>query len=498
MGEILRILMLEDVPSDAELIEIEMRQAGIRFTALRVETEPEFRRALVDFQPDLILADYSLPSFNALEALRILNQQSLVVPFLLVTGSQSEEIVAQVMKEGAEDFLLKSSLMRLPSAARNALERRMAQQAKIQAEEALRQSEERLQRAINATQDGIWEWDIQTNQEFVSPRWCEILGYSFDDPELPHTYEVWASRIHPDDYDRVIEVEKSHLEKGSKYDVDYRHRHKSGEYRWQNSRGQAVLDEQGKPIKMVGCISDITERKQLEQTMEKARAEFLFAVSHELKTPLLVMGTAQQMIESLPEERQSIQFRDYSDIWRRNMMRLRFIIENLVDSQRPAGMGLKLERRPANLMELAREIVDELEPIASTRSVQLRIQGGSLPLAAVDRNAIQRLLENLLINAIKFSRPGSQVEIRLRTEGGMICLEVCDFGMGIDPQVRPFLFQPFYRSPEALKAGVQGTGLGLYVSKMIAAAHGGSIQLESELGKGTTVTVLLPIQAPAS
>jgi signal transduction histidine kinase len=200
------------------------------------------------------------------------------------------------------------------------------------------------------------------------------------------------------------------------------------------------------------------------------------------------------MIESLPEERRLAQFREYSDLWRRNMMRLRFIIENLVDSQRPAGMGLKLEKQPTNLMDLAREVARELEPLASARSVQIRFQGEPLPSLSLDRNALRRLLENLLTNAIKFSHPGGEVEIRLRTAGEMVCLEVCDFGMGIDPQIKPFLFQPFYRSPEALKAGVQGTGLGLYVSKMIVEAHGGTIQLESEPGKGATVTVQLPIK----
>jgi PAS domain S-box-containing protein len=133
------------------------------------------------------------------------------------------------------------------------------------AEETLRESEERFRLAINATEDGLWEWDIQTNQEFFSPRWCEIIGYSFDDPELPHTYTSWVSRIHPDDYDRVVSAMNNHLEKGTRYDVDYRHRHKSGEYRWQNSKGQAVLGESGKPVKMVGCISDITQRKQAEE-----------------------------------------------------------------------------------------------------------------------------------------------------------------------------------------------------------------------------------------
>jgi PAS domain S-box-containing protein/putative nucleotidyltransferase with HDIG domain len=137
------------------------------------------------------------------------------------------------------------------------------------AEDGLRESEARFQRVINATMDGIWEWDMQTNREYFAPRWCEIIGYSFDDPELPHKFDSWTSRIHPDDRDRVLAALKSHLDSGTEYNVDYLHRHKSGEYRWQNSRGIRVLDENGKPIKMVGCITDITERKQAEEQIQR-------------------------------------------------------------------------------------------------------------------------------------------------------------------------------------------------------------------------------------
>lgn len=133
-----------------------------------------------------------------------------------------------------------------------------------QAELALRESEERFRNVINATKDGLWEWDMETNQEFFSPRWCEIIGYDFNDASFPHTFDAWASRIHPDDYSRVMNVVNDHLNMGKVYDVEYRHLHKSGEYRWQSSRGQAVFDENGKAIKMVGCIADISERKKAE------------------------------------------------------------------------------------------------------------------------------------------------------------------------------------------------------------------------------------------
>ncbi len=138
------------------------------------------------------------------------------------------------------------------------------------AQESLRKSEERFQLAIDATKDGVWEWDIQNNTEYFAPCWCEIVGYAFEDPEFIHTFDSWAERIHPDDHERVMGALKNHLENGAEYDVDYRHRHRSGEYRWQNSRGKASRDKSGKPVKMVGCISDITERKKSESDILEA------------------------------------------------------------------------------------------------------------------------------------------------------------------------------------------------------------------------------------
>jgi PAS domain S-box-containing protein len=149
------------------------------------------------------------------------------------------------------------------------------------AEEALLESQERFRLAIQATHDGIWERNLVTNESVYSPQWCEILGYSYDDPELPHTYQSWAERIHPDDYDRVITALNNYIETGSNYKVEYRHLHKSGEYRWQKSTGTSVLGEDGKVVKIVGCISDISDRKKAEETL-KIRETYLTAIIENL------------------------------------------------------------------------------------------------------------------------------------------------------------------------------------------------------------------------
>ncbi|HEX4876629.1 MAG TPA: PAS domain S-box protein [Chitinophagaceae bacterium] len=145
---------------------------------------------------------------------------------------------------------------------------------RIKYEEELKELNERFQLAIEATKDGVWDWDIKTNNEYFSPQWCRILGYEFTDPELDHTYEAWESRIHPDHLEMVRKALKGHLQQGLPYEVEYLHRHKSGEYRWQKSTGKAVFDDQGKPVRMVGSISDISMRKKAEDDLRKSEKKF--------------------------------------------------------------------------------------------------------------------------------------------------------------------------------------------------------------------------------
>ena len=144
MNEEIKILILEDTATDAELIERELRRAGIVFISRRVDTRDAFVTALREFAPAIVLSDYSLPQFSGPEALHLLKQMGNVAPFILITGSLTEEVAVECMKDGAHDYILKTSLTRLPSAVRSALEKVKTIEEKRRAEKALRLSEEQL------------------------------------------------------------------------------------------------------------------------------------------------------------------------------------------------------------------------------------------------------------------------------------------------------------------------------------------------------------------
>jgi PAS domain S-box-containing protein len=138
----------------------------------------------------------------------------------------------------------------------------------VQTEEALRRSEERLELAIRGSADGLWDWDIITNEVWLAPRFKELLGFA--DYELPSSYEAWESRLHPEDRNHTLEALRKHLEENEPYDVEFRMRTKDGSDRWFHSRGQASRDQTGYAIRMSGSLRDITDRKQAEQKLRES------------------------------------------------------------------------------------------------------------------------------------------------------------------------------------------------------------------------------------
>ena len=265
MADKLRLLLIEDTAADAELMLLQLKRAGMHIVERVVETEQDFRNALLQFEPHVILSDFNLPQFNGMAALEIAHASHPEIPFIFVSGTIGEEYAIRAMKCGATDYVLKDNLMRLPPVVDRALQeaRAAAEQRRMQA--ALRLSELRFRLA--ASTGDIWDWTPATGEACISRQWKERLGY--EDAEIENTAAAWLALLPPGDRRVVIRAFAAHLRRQVPYDVEYRARDKSGQYRWSHAKGQAVWDAGGEATYMAGSVVDITERKGAETKIRR-------------------------------------------------------------------------------------------------------------------------------------------------------------------------------------------------------------------------------------
>ena len=181
MEKVLRVLMLEDTPTDAELAEYELRQAGIAFISKRVDTREAFIHALENFRPDVILSDYKLPNFDGLDALKIVRRDHPDMPVIMVTGAFSDVDATNLLAAGANDYILKDRLARLAPAVQRAMEEAQVVRARAVAEQELYQSEFKFRSLVESSSDWIWEVDENIVYSYSSPHVYDLLGYSAEE-----------------------------------------------------------------------------------------------------------------------------------------------------------------------------------------------------------------------------------------------------------------------------------------------------------------------------
>lgn len=263
-----RILIVEDVELDADLIENELVRAHISFESRRAESRAQFIQELSQFMPDLILADYSLPQFNVLDALELLQQEGRHIPLILVTGHHSEEIAVECMKRGAQDYILKASLRRLPKAVLNALQRRRFEVEKAETEAAFRRREEQYRLIAENTRDLIALLDLEHQFLYVSPSHQRVLG---QDPEamLGKNYEDW---VHPSDVKSLRRTFEEALFFREGCNVEVRWRLQNNKWQSFETTGNWIFDERGKPQRALLVSRDISERKRAEIEIERLAA----------------------------------------------------------------------------------------------------------------------------------------------------------------------------------------------------------------------------------
>jgi diguanylate cyclase (GGDEF)-like protein/PAS domain S-box-containing protein len=256
----IRVLLVEDVATEAELELRELKRAGLALTHRVVDTEPRFIEALQNFAPDIILSDFSMPQFDGMSALRIARERAPDIPFIFVSGTIGEEYAIRALKNGATDYVLKTNLVRLPAAVERAMADAQERRAQRRTEIELEQARERLTSVLGTLQDMLWSMDARGERIlFASPGAEQVFGYGATSFREDGT--LWMKLAHPDDRDR-LEAAWSQLRSRTPIDIEYRTVWPDGTVRWVNQRARAIASASGAVERIDGIARDVTEQAE--------------------------------------------------------------------------------------------------------------------------------------------------------------------------------------------------------------------------------------------
>lgn len=360
-------------------------------------------------------------------------------------------------------------------------------------EQALRDSEETLRLAAEATELGTWNWDIPTDTLTANERTRLIFGLS-PDADL----ELYQEMIYPDDRPRFHEALDRAIDPGSagNYDVEYRIIRSDGILRWVKEKGKVSFDGEYPnriPVRLVGTVIDITEAKRKEEELRKAnkaKDEFLATLSHELRTPLTAIYGWASLLHA-GKVKPTDTMRAY-EVIERNVKAQIQLVDDLLNVSRIIMGKVTLEPKwvdPAQVIDAA---VESIRPSAVAKGLNVYTLSNGPGFIFADPDRLQQVIYNLLSNALKFTEKG-EIKIDFGRAGDWFQINVTDTGEGISQDFLPFVFDQFRQADASTTRKYGGLGLGLNIVRHITELHGGSVAVHSEgKGKGTTMTVQLP------
>ena len=374
------------------------------------------------------------------------------------------------------------------------------------ARQKLRASEQRYELAVQGSNDVLWDWNVKTGDLYWSDRYRTMLDADSD--EFTPNLEDSVGRLHLDDKDRVMQALEDHRTLRKAYDVEYRLRANSGRYVWVRARGRGVWDEKGEMVRMLGSLTDITDRKEAEIQLRAAqedadrasrvKSEFLANMSHELRTPLnSVMGLARILQEDTSA---SAENREMAGVAFRSASSLLQIVNDILDLSKVESGQLVLENITFSLQEIVDNIRDTIVPLTSEKDLDFKChydwEADSYFVG--DPMRLGRVIMNLVGNAVKYTEKGGvTLEIKTKHVGGdgaVIECSVKDTGIGIAPDKHELIFDKFSQADSSITRRYGGTGLGLTITKQVVEKMGGTLGVESAEGKGSHFWFCIPVK----
>lgn len=374
----------------------------------------------------------------------------------------------------------------------------------IRAHEAeLSRREEQLLEAQKIGRMGHWYWEVGAPVMEWSDQIFDIFGVEKE--TFPPTLEALNMIILKRDLGKVYKTLKRLMAKKKDYEVEFRVRRPAGGIRYVRCEGRCKLDPKtGRVDKLFGVMLDITERTLHERALQQAKeaaenayaskTRFLANMSHELRTPLnAIIGFSEMIQRQLLGPIGNARYLDYIGGIRESGEHLLNLINDILDMSKIEAGKYELYLEELNVGKIIRLAVHMVEGRAGEANVRLITDNipDDVHMTA-DRRALMQILLNLLSNAVKFTPAGGSVEVRCQREFGSVAIMVSDTGVGIPKEKIEVVTLPFEQVDSEMTRSHEGSGLGLAITKELVQLHGGTLDIESEVGTGTTVTILLP------
>ncbi|MEB3222785.1 MAG: ATP-binding protein [Candidatus Sericytochromatia bacterium] len=542
----LHVLLVEDSPADAELLQLRLERGGFEVALSRVSTGEELAAALREGGPwDLVVADYQLPRFGGLEAIGLVRASGLDLPIIVVSGVIGEDAAVAALKAGAHDFVRKDNMARLVPAIERELREARERAARRAAEEAVRLGNERLRllaeishafaeaapdfrrlvgvvgerlaRVLDAVcviqfvpgSDGQAEAPVlvgftpevlgETRRaaalqpgtgslrppvEGVPVGWAALLGSRRPGAVFIAPMRARGRTLGTVTLTRVSGAPFSEADTRLAQDLADR-----AALAIDNAKLYAHLEE-----RVAARTAELEEANARLRELDRLKGNFVSSVSHELRTPLTtVLGYAEFLEDGVAGPLTEEQLAFVHQI-QASTARLQRLVDDLLDFARIDAGTFTLRREPRDVCALLEGVASSLRPMVEEAQLRLSLACAAAPcVAVVDAQRLEQVLTNLITNATKFTPAGGVITASVGAEGGLVRVEVRDTGTGIAPEDLPRLFQRFSQLNH-LKGG---TGLGLSISRALVEAHGGQMGVTSEPGQGACFWFTLPADGGA-
>mgnify|MGYP000850953837 CR=1 FL=1 len=485
------ILILEDSESDYVLAMRELALGGLNPEISWVKDRSAFLQALESSDPDVALLDHSLPGFDGISALKMLQEMRPDVPAIIVSGAIGEELAIETMKAGASDYVLKQRIERLVPVTLRALQETEQLLARRRAEEALLESRKRYEALFSSSSEGICVHELMRDESGravnyrplnVNPALEQMIGMRKEMMVGALASDIYGSPIHLERFARVMETGES----ASFEDT-----------RLRPGKTFLVSAFPIEPGNFATLVVDITYRKELEMQLEQRAEElarsnadlqqFAYVASHDLQEPLRMVFSYLALLEKRCGDDLDDRAKECIYYAKEGAIRARDLVQDLLEYSRVGS-----RTKPSEIADMERLLGLACRNLRELiREEGAVIDHDPLPRLPADEAQITALLQNLVSNAIKFHGPGRpEVRVSCCEEGGDWIFEVRDNGIGIrmEDQERIFLlFQRLHTREE-----YEGTGIGLAIAKKIVERHGGRIWVDSRPGEGSSFYFTLP------